>query len=604
MKKKIRGANKKGHVGMQLESRADMDFLRLVRGYVDCRMIDEESMRGLGVEHDSEGVPLFAMLYYLFVSGSYDIMARVLVNYKGSLESHTRRLLRVFEDWQISLRGCDKPNYFELSPRLLHNQSNMKSNLSMLNSCSEGSFPFLQMLLCMMLQQRVSSANIREAIVKSYQDWLLVSLASGLDFGIQSRVDLAGGLCEARDKIREIFMDDDQVKSDFVNEMAQSLQYGEMIIGMSTIEGCQEEMLHCALLLSESGLSEVMDLYRDVFYIEESQKLVLAAPSEHDRLKMVQQTLRDWILVAGAEFARRICKIYPVEALVYIDLLDHHTPIEMEKGLAVVKTRIGKSSHKKKLEESKERLLPLIEPHNLILLERKLEEFKITRARDLVVGNDLFGELFSPEVQSIQRYKEAEALCSKSFFRRFLDVLSESIEASIPKIQRVRLLEVSGRVKEILKLAVQQSSEVIATLSDFGYEANEKDEYEHDLGIERRLKRFRSSQSKEARGLIRPLLCLQKGSEFRIPDYLGQILLVNKGSILFNQDQLFEESRLLTRVELIFMNYLKNPSMWRALEYIERGDVYGSVGRVSDPTALSLLRLIEFHLCLIREIYM
>ena len=607
LKRKIISANQKSRSNFILESSSDKVYLGLVKGYLEGRIMSEDHMRDININHDTEDLPLFGMLYYLFISGSYQLMGEVLRNYKGSLQEMTRQLLPLFEDWLVIFNSCHDPKFFSDQNDLQMRRMSMLGYVETLKNPMLGSSPFLELLLQTLLQQDLEVPMITDAVVRSYQDLLILGLAGGLDFGIQRRNDIGIILKKARAKILGEFLNEGKTNVGFLDEMAQSLQHGPLIITMSQVEGMFEEMLHCGILMNESGFGEILDLYRDTFFLSENEPILVQQPDQHDYLNLSRQTLKDWTLLASTKFAEQICKSNPVESLLYIDLADLYTPFQLEQGLAILRNNANHNSFEPRPQtfvNPNGQLLSMVKPQNLILLQNKLNILKVSRGKDLIVGYDLFTELFSVNPRSIKRFRCLRNLCSGCFFKELLKMLCDASEVSIPKIQRVRLFEESGRVSNLLEMSINQYSNIIETLSDFCFKEEVDKENSLNFGINRDLRIFRKSQSSEAKKLMRPKLCLPNGDRFRKVDYLGQIIFANSNFELFQQNSKLKETVLLAKIQEVFYQYLNSVDTFNTLAIIDNSQIYEQYSRLSDKSVLSLLRLLELHLFLLRKDYL
>ena len=581
------------------------ETVRLAKGFLEHTIISKEGVN-IPFEVDRENLGVFGVLYVLFVSGKFDVMEKLMREYTGSLRDKVANLHTIFQEWKLCFVSCDNPGFFDernISKRKRNFEAFSKSLGASTGTISNDIYHVL--LVETFLQSNIASPSQTERVVDNYLDMLVLALSKTLSFGIQTEQQ-GWSIRNARKCLTANLKGDTKSVFMFSMEIVFSLMIPEVLRHLAKSDQYFVEATHLGLFLGQTGLLDVIDLFRDVFICDQSSaegaaSLMAGAPSSS----------RDFLYQNSFRLAGDIAQESPVECLLYLDLASPVSSLKIDQMINEYSAQENEASSasqilQRNVRNDRNKLRAIADDSQMIMLNKHLQQLKQKDVLKVAVQEHLFGAFFDVKPQSLSNLHMLRASVSAPFLKAFFDsVCSNARGLKLSSLHHARLLEEHGRPKEILDLFILQEHQIIERVSALIHV--------HAEGIQRvsaRAQGNRFRMRKEIQETEKRLaqeirsVCGESAFQEKGPDqsktYLEKVVIVQSENQLFRNEERFGEAMVMMDIRRAMESFLRFKELKVILDFIDRCEFYRVTLRFSDHCVSSYLLLIHFHLFLLK----
>ena len=583
--------------------------IRLIKGFLDHTILLKEPAR-IPYEQDKNDIGIFGILYMLFICGNLNLMDRLMENYKGSLRGKIDRLKFIFKDWWICYNNCDNLDFFD-EEMISNRKTTFESLADTVGGSAEGSSNdiFYVLLVETFLQTKIASSSQRELVVDTFMDMIILALNKSLSFGIRPE-NQGWSIKNSQKCLTSQLSEDKRVILQYSMEMVSSLMIAEILESLSESEEYLVEAEHFGLFLGETGILDVIDLFRDIFINSQYSSEDMTSPSTPPELNCS----RDFIYKTSLKFSSEIAQNFPVECLLYLDLAKAINPkiidsllneySEMQENTEI--QSVSRILQRGNFNE-KNKLLPIVQDSHMIMLNKRLEQLKQNDVLTLVIKQYLFGAFFDVEPKSLGNLKLLRSSVSPHFLKLFFDnICSKAKDLKLTNLHHARLLEEHGRPKQILELFIWQENQIIGRILSLIFKYSEQIQKISNYSQKQKI-RVNKDSREMSRILFENLrdVCgkdsFQNSQLSSQKTYLEKVIIMHSDSPLFQQEERFEEAMILINIRKAMEGYFLLKGLDSTLIFINNCNFYQFSLRFTNYSVSCYLLLIHFHLFLLKQ---
>lgn len=573
------------------------DALGLIQGHLNERYLSRADKK-VPCEFDKDGLCVFGLLYFLFVSGKFELLDKFMSQYSGRLRGAVSSLHKMFGDWFMCFRNCDQVDFFDeekIQRRTRNNQAAREAFNKLEKSVSGDIFHVL--LVETFLQTRLAGASQTQDVVDNYLDMLLLGLAKSLSFGLGAEAQ-GWSISAAQDSLRGLFAKEPRGVFGYAKEVVNSLLVPDALKYLAETSEHALESLHLAVFAGESGLLDVIDLYRDVHFNETGA------------------CSRDFVYQQTFKFAAEICETSPVEALLYLDLappVTHEGVSAMLAEYSALQENVegwsASQMFRKGHRNERGKLSPVVQDSQMIMMNKQLQQIKLREVLSLVVGHNLFGVFLDTEPRSLGNLQILCTTASPNFVKSLFDLMcARAKDLKLSHFYHARLLEEQGRPRDLLDLFIFQEHELIFHVT--GLVFSNMEAIKKALGRANSRSQRTDGEVQRMKGLLVQEIkevcggdSLRESSARDRMTYLEKIVFASENKQIFAKQERFHEASIMKQIRRILEHFLLLKGVKFALEQINNCDFYSQSFRFSNYLVSSYMMLVFFHLSLLKMYY-
>ena len=613
--------SQKSNIHMEGLSNKELNFVRSCRGFLERRLLEEEDSEHLQelIIPDNNNLPIFGIIYLLFISGEFDLTEKVMKEYSGSLKAQVNSTLLLFREWLTCYSECDRPEYF-LQLGNLHKKreslQTFKTNFSQsYNLITSDIFHLL--FVKALFQESLDTLEDSKLVVNNYLDMLIFSWVNSLSFGLKSLRESGRDMKMFRQFLGKTVSFESEGILDFANELVSGLMFSEIEQSLVGNDKLASESIHIGLFLQEAGISDVLDLYRDVFFCNSSSIGESFEIDSNPKSKVILH--RDFIYEKVFDFCGEIARQFPVETLLYLEIISPLTQKNVQSVLSKSNPNIGISEdmgnsssglNLSNQQDASGYLIPRVSSSGLILLSKLLNSLKLQSILTLLVRFDLLPSFFGLLREQLANINHFRAASSQMFFKDLLYLLCSRAESlKISRFLHARILEENQSYNELLFLFIEEQVDIIISLNPLLYESPKISEISGRITASKQLRSVQQDTREEANQILQKVCGLdsfnstdREGSNNNIDrSYLERAFIVKIEEEIYSAHENYSEAIFLLTIRNGIHRFLSGESIESNMNYYVKRDLYKDMMIFSEKGAFCSLLFIEFKLQLITK---